>query len=199
MRDEILVTRYLQGETEAFDELASRYQEKLYRLAYKMLSNHDDALDAVQEVNIRLLNSLQNFLSTARFSTWLYRLASNTIIDFHRRRKSRGLHLSIPIEIQSPVEQSDPDHRCEVHAREHLLTQVLQQLPESQRMILVLRDREGMSNQEVADIMGVEIGTLKSRLHRARTALRKQLESGVTLQIDGGTSRFQFSETGFLM
>jgi len=199
MRDEELVTRYQQGQSEAFDELTSRYQKKLYRLAYRMLGNHDDAQDAVQEVHIRLLKSLPNFLATAKFGTWLYRLAANTIIDFHRRRKSRGVHVPIEIELQSPVEQSDPDHHCEAGARQEALRLALQQLPEEQRTLLILRDREGMSNQEVANILGTEVGTLKSRLHRARRGLRKLLESGMPYQINGVTSQLQFSATGMLI
>lgn len=181
MSDEQLVSRYLSGDSQAFDLLARRYQERLYRLAYRMLGNREDALDAVQETLVRLLRSLSGFQGQAKFSTWLYRLAANTCIDY-RRQRGRGAQ-TVPLEVEvAPVELvEDPDVHCEKGFREYVLNQALKQLPDAQRLLIILRDREGLAYEQIAAVLGIEVGTLKSRLHRARGALRRVLEAGVTV------------------
>lgn len=179
MGDEALVAAYVQGDHEAFNTLAERHQERIYRLAYRMLGDREDAYDAVQEVLLRLLKSLPRYRPTAKFSTWLYRLAANTCIDV-RRRRSSGAVLE-PLDEERPAPEADPEALCEAGFRELVLNLALHALPEAQRLVLVLRDWEELSNQQVAEILGIEVGTLKSRLHRARAALRRVLESGVSV------------------
>lgn len=199
MNDELLIQRFQEGNSEAFNELAARYQEKLHRMAYRMLGSHHDAMDAVQEILLRLLRSLPSFRGEAKFSTWLYRLASNTIIDYRRRlyRREPDLPLEFDLQIEGP--NTDPDSMCEAAFKEYLIDQGLKQLPEAQRLLVVLRDREGLANQEVADILGIDIGTLKSRLHRARGALRRILEEGVVVEGQERQGRFQLDPGGSLL
>lgn len=199
MDDQALVRRFSAGEIHAFDELAGRYHAKLHGLAYRMLGNHEDAQDAVQEILVRLLRSLPTYVEKARFSTWLYRLASNTIVDF-RRRHGRAAD-TLTLDQQEPVasDENDPDAACSRSARAGLIATAMQALPEPQRMLLALRDQEGLSNQEVADILGIEVGTLKARLHRARSSLRKILESGLQVSDGALTERLQMTADGQIM
>lgn len=182
MNDELLVTRYVQGDADAFNILVSRYENRLYGMALRMLGNHEDALDAVQEILVRLMRSLPNFRGDAKFSTWLFRLTANTCVDYRRKLYRRSNPLTEELNLQMEAPDQDPDHRCASRFREQLIDEAIRKLPEAQRTLLVLRDREGLSNQEVADILAIDVGTLKSRLHRARGALRRLLEAGVVVK-----------------
>lgn len=193
-----LIQAYLAGDRSAFDLLAARHQEMLYRVAYRMLGDHEEAQDAVQEMLVRLTRSLGQYKAEAKFSTWLYRLAVNTCIDIQRRR-SKLQSAPMPADLEAPQSQADPDLHCERAFREHLLNQALKQVPEEQRLLLMLRDREGLTNQEVAEILGIGVGTLKARLHRARAALRRVLEEGVTVPGQEEQGRYRVAPSGILL
>lgn len=199
MTDEQLVNHHLAGDPEAFNRLADRYQERLQRLAQRMLGDRDDAQDALQEILLRLLRSLPGFAGQARFSTWLYRLAANTCIDY-RRHRSRGA-VTVPLnqDAAALAPQEDPDAHCEKEFREYVLDQALKALPEGQRLLVILRDREGLSYEQIADILSIEVGTLKSRLHRARGALRRLLEAGVTVAGYEGVGAVRMTPGGELI
>lgn len=196
MQTDQLIVRYLEGDQEAFNDLAAAHQDLIYRLAYRTLGNHEDALDAVQEVLVRVMRSLPNFRGESKFTTWLYRLTVNTCIDYRRslHRTAEPLPLDLDLAVEAP--NQDPDTMCEHQFREFLIDQALQELPESQRLLVQLRDREGLSNQEVADILGLDVGTLKSRLHRARGALRRVLEQGVMVRGQERQGRFAIDPSG---
>lgn len=187
--DEELVAAYLQGDKEAFEELVLRYEDRLYRLSFRMLGNHHDALDAVQEILIKLMAALPKFEGRSRFGTWLYRLAANTCLDL-RRKRGRSAAESLDATLQyspgaslSMLEENQametPDEYVDHQYRENLIRVALEQLPESQRQLLILRDLEDLSNSQVAEMLGIEVGALKARLHRARQALKRVLDAGV--------------------
>lgn len=189
--DEELVAAYLEGEKEAFEELVHRYEDRLYRLSFRMLGNHHDALDAVQEILMKLMAALPKFEGRSRFGTWLYRLAANTCLDLRRKRGrsaaesldatlqySPGASLAMLEENQS---METPDEYVDHQYRENLVRAALEQLPENQRQLLVLRDLEDLSNSQVAEMLGIEVGALKARLHRARQALKRVLDAGVAV------------------
>jgi len=189
--DEELVAAYLAGDKEAFEELVLRYEDRLYRLSFRMLGNHHDALDAVQEILMKLMAALPKFEGRSRFGTWLYRLAANTCLDLRRKRgrsaaesldatlqHSPGASLSMLEENQS---MESPDEYVDHQYRENLVRAALEQLPENQRKLLVLRDLEDLSNSQVAEMLGIEVGALKARLHRARQALKRVLDAGVAV------------------
>jgi RNA polymerase sigma-70 factor (ECF subfamily) len=188
--DEELVAAYLKGNKIAFEEIVRRYEDRLYRLSFRMLGNHHDALDAVQEILLKLLAALPKFQGRSRFGTWLYRLAANTCLDIRRKRgRTSAESLEATLE-HSPATSlavlddrpmDNPDLFVEQQYRENLVRAALSQLPETQRQLLTLRDLEDLSNSQVADILGIEIGALKARLHRARQALRRQLDIGVAV------------------
>lgn len=199
MTDEALIQQYLAGESDAFNLLAGRHGEMIYRLAYRLLGNREDAEDAVQEVHLRLLRALPKFRATCRFTTWLYRLASNTCIDLRRRRISGLQTVRLDPGFHNiGSNKQNPENQCELAVREGIIHQALQLLPEAQRLILILHDKAELSNQEVAAIMGLEVGALKSRLHRARAALKRVLEAGVTLQSGKTIERVQITSGGTL-
>lgn len=186
--DEELVTAYLKGHKSAFEEIVRRYEDRLYRLSFRMLGNHHDALDAVQEILLKLMAALPKFQGRSRFGTWLYRLAANTCLDI-RRKRGRTAAESLEATLEHSPGASlamlddrpsdNPDVFVEQHYREEMVRAALGQLPESQRKLLVLRDLEDLSNSQVADLLGIEVGALKARLHRARQALKRILDAGV--------------------
>jgi RNA polymerase sigma-70 factor (ECF subfamily) len=186
--DEELVTAYLRGDHEAFDEIVHRYEDRLYRLSFRMLGNHHDAMDAVQEILLKLLAALPKFQGRSRFGTWLYRLAANTCLDIRRKRGrtaadslEAALEFSPSVSLATADEWStdNPDLYMEQQYREELVRAAMARLPESQRQLLQLRDLEDLSNSQVAEILGIEVGALKARLHRARQALKRVLDAGV--------------------
>lgn len=186
--DEELVAAYLKGNKVAFEEIVRRYEDRLYRLSFRMVGNHHDALDAVQEILLKLLAALPKFQGRSRFGTWLYRLAANTCLDM-RRKRGRTAAESLDATLEHTPAASlgmlddelmdNPEYYVEQQYRENLVRAALEQLPENQRQLLVLRDLDDLSNSQVADQLGIEVGALKARLHRARQALRRILDAGV--------------------
>lgn len=186
--DEELVAAYLKGNTAAFEEIVRRYEDRLYRLSFRMLGNHHDALDAVQEILVKLMAALPKFQGRSRFGTWLYRLAANTCLDIRRKRgRTAAESLDATLEFSPATSLSilddepadNPDVYIEQQYRENVVRAALDRLPESQRRLLELRDLEDLSNSQVADLLGIEVGALKARLHRARQALKRVLDAGV--------------------
>lgn len=199
MDDGLLIERYKVGDMEAFASLARKYEGQLYRQALRMLGNHDDAQDAVQEVLVRLMRALPSYEAKAKFSTWLFQVTANTCVDLLRRRQHRVTTVALDPDLPISDENSDPDNKCEKGFREHLLNQALGLLPESQRLLLELRDRQELSNDQVADMLGIDVGTLKSRLHRARQALRRTLEAGVVVKGHEDAGSYQVTPSGALI
>lgn len=186
--DEELVAAYLKGNKAAFEEIVRRYEDRLYRLSFRMLGNHHDALDAVQEILVKLLAALPKFQGRSRFGTWLYRLAANTCLDIRRKRgRTSAESLEATLEYSPSVSLSilddepadNPDVYIEQQYRENVVRAAMEKLPESQRQLLQLRDLDDLSNSQVADMLGIEVGALKARLHRARQALKRVLDAGV--------------------
>lgn len=188
--DEELVAAYLRGESATFDEIVRRYEDRLYRLSFRMLGNHHDALDAVQEILLKLLAAMPKFQGRSRFGTWLYRLAANTCLDIRRKRGRTAadsldavMEFSPAASLATADEWSidNPDLYVEQQYREELVRAALDRLPESQRKLLQLRDLDDLSNSQVAQMLGIEVGALKARLHRARQALKRVLDTGVNV------------------
>ena len=188
MTQQELVTRAKAGDSDAFGQLLEENQDRVYSLALRMVNNPEDAADLAQEAFLSAWRNLESFQGEAAFSTWLYRLTTNLCIDFLRkekRKRSAGtvLYLDDTEEeegsIDLPDYSADPHRQLEqTEVREHLAAAMAALSPEH-RKILSLREVSGLSYQEIADILDVEEGTVKSRIARARNALRKKLlESG---------------------
>mgnify|MGYP000868143956 CR=1 FL=1 len=186
MRDEAkLVQLAAKGDEQAFEQLVKLYEKRVYTMALRLVGNPDDAYDVAQEAFIRVYRSLKGFKGEAKFSTWIYRIVSNLCIDLNRRSRrirqvpleqsddDESFEISIPDERYDPVREFD---RSEISLA---IEKALSTLSYEHREIFILRELNGLSYAEIADIMLIEEGTVKSRLFRAREKLRSALlESG---------------------
>jgi RNA polymerase sigma-70 factor (ECF subfamily) len=182
MDDNLLVHQAKNGSLEAFSALMELYQGKVYNLALRMTGSAEDAADLCQETFINVWKGLPNFQGGSAFSTWLYRLTNNVCIDFIRREKKRRGQdvLSLNDDEKDfdeliPDETPGPQARLEEKERRAALERGLQKLSEEHRQVLLLREISGLSYTEIAAILGVEEGTVKSRIARARLSLRNIL------------------------
>jgi len=174
------------GNIDAFEELVLEYQTRVYNIALKMTGNADDAYDVSQEVFLKAFKALDGFRGEASFGSWLYRLAANLSVDFirrqARRRPDRLVYLDDDSDEERPVEI--PDFTYEPQAaleRRELLGAVeegIKKLPEEQRLVLVMRDVNGLSYAEISEALDMELGTVKSRIFRARARLANFLTEG---------------------
>jgi RNA polymerase sigma-70 factor (ECF subfamily) len=186
--EEGLVERCRGGDRTAFDELVRRYQDRIFNLTLRLCGNHDDAAELTQEVFLKAWGSIGRFGSQARFYTWIYRIAVNLAIDLRRRQNRRPER---PLPTQTRRGQGDsrpaagdllisgapgPDARLSESELAAIAAKKLAALEIEQRMVIVLRDVEGLDYEQIADILGVPVGTVKSRLYRARMALRESLK-----------------------
>jgi RNA polymerase sigma-70 factor (ECF subfamily) len=181
--DEELVSRTQAGETRAFDELVRRYRDKVYRLSYKILRHEDDAAEALQDAFLSAFRGLKNFKSESTFSTWLYRIATNASLMKYRKR--RDGHVSLE-QSQSYGEESGeglqlpdwsalPEDELLDAETGEVMAEGIAMLPEDDREVFLLRDVDERSNAEVAEMLGLTVAAVKSRLHRARVRLRDRL------------------------
>lgn len=204
--DQEIVNLYNQGDhEEALRKFTREYQMKLYNLAYRMLGNHDDALDALQEILIQVNRSLSSFKGNSSLYTWVYRLGSNVCLNFRKKRSRIGHSVewdeNMLQSLMQPMERpnEDPDHMCETKYKQFLVQQALLKLPESQRMIVVLHDLEGISSPEIGRILNINGNAVKSRLHRARAALRTIISEGFEVRGMEGVGSFIVGPSGKLI
>ena len=186
--ERLLIDRLMERDEQAFSEIVRQYGDKVFSLIYRMLGNRQEAEDVAQDVFITVFKTIESFRGEAKFSTWLLRIAAN-------HAKNRIKHLA-----RRPTEGADPDDVSQLRARptgrrrpcrpgskvpdamleamqtERLMQEAIANLPEDQRLLVVLRDVEEMSYQEIEEITGLPEGTIKSRLHRARMAIKEWLD-----------------------
>lgn len=178
-----LVRRCLRGDARAFEELVSRYEGALYRLAWRMLRDNEEAQDVVQETFIRVFRALETYDPERKFSTWILRIATNLCIDRYRRRRMRlvSIDASEDDEERRPVVLVDGAPRPDAaHGRTSIaerLDEYIQRLPPIYRAIIELRYKRGLAYEEVAEVLDVPLGTVKARLHRAHRYLKGMLEA----------------------
>lgn len=166
------------GDVNAFEALVTAYEKNVYNLALRMTGNPEDAADMSQEVFIKAYNSLNSFRGESKFSVWLYRIVSNVCLDF-LRRKSRRPAVSLSIEddggeetqLELPDESQSPELLLERSLTRDAVRRGLGVLPPEQRQILLLREIQGLSYEEIAHVLELEAGTVKSRIFRARKRL----------------------------
>lgn len=182
MTEQELVARAKAGDDEAFAQLMRANETRIYNLALRMTGNSEDAMDLAQEAFLNAWRGLKFFKGDSAFSTWVYRLASNACID-HLRRAKRRQDISQPMPVDEendsqpdiPDERFQPEHELERQELRQAVTNGLQQLSDEHRQVLVMREINGLSYQEIADVLDLEPGTVKSRIARARNSLRKIL------------------------
>ncbi|MBE6957013.1 MAG: sigma-70 family RNA polymerase sigma factor [Ruminococcaceae bacterium] len=186
MTEQELVSRARAGDDKAFEQLMLDNQTRIYNLTLRMTGNPEDALDLAQEAFLNAWKGLKFFKGDSTFATWLYRLATNACLDHLRKRKRRQdvwLPQLADDEDDSlpdvPDERYRPDTTYERQERLEALQQGLAKLSDEHRQVLVMRELDGLSYQEIGDVLDLEAGTVKSRIARARLALRKiLLETG---------------------
>jgi RNA polymerase sigma-70 factor, ECF subfamily len=181
--DAELIAQTLQGQPASFGVLVRKYQDRLYNAVVHTMGNAEDARDAVQEALVQAFLRLETFQHSSAFYTWLYRIAFNVAAS-HRRRK----HLTTSVDQtreatgQEPIDTGpDPADQIEKEERRQQVRQAIAQLTDEHRAVLVLRDMEGFCYEEIADILSLPVGTVRSRLHRARMQLRDILKGTLTL------------------
>ena len=162
------------GDRRAIDELLARYEQPIYRFGLRMCGDEESARDVLQETMLAAFRNLQGFRGQAALSTWLYQIARSFCI-----KQRRGTRPQAVLDEQMPDAAAPPD--AQVHAREigAALSAAIAALPADQREVIVLRDVEGLSAEEAASVVGIEVGALKSRLHRARMTLREHLADAI--------------------
>jgi RNA polymerase sigma-70 factor, ECF subfamily len=190
-RDRQLVRRLKQGDEAAFRELVHTYQNRIFGLMLRMIGNRQEAEDLAQEVFIIVYRAIGNYRGEGRFYTWLYRVATNTCKNRIKYLKGRNFHRSLDIDetpqAQMPAAETGavitfqsqvpgPEAVTEGMRMEKIVQRELAALDPDHRLLIVLRDVQGMSYQDIIKITGLQEGTLKSRLHRARLALKERLE-----------------------
>jgi RNA polymerase sigma-70 factor (ECF subfamily) len=179
--DRRLIAECLRGRTAAFGELVRRYQDRLYHSIYRVVDNAEDAADVVQDAFLNAYQSLNSFKGDAEFFTWLYRIAFNSAISLKRKRKAvLRLEWGDGKPGHEPPDESafiEPGSNLARTEDEVILQNALNRLSPEHRSVLVLKDLEGQKYEDIAEILGVPIGTIRSRLHRARLELRELLQS----------------------
>ena len=174
----LIVQRVLEGDTNAVEELVLEYEKKVYNVALRMLNNSEDAADMTQEAFIKAYNSLSGFRGDSKFSVWLTRIVSNLCLDFMRSRNRRPtVSLSMEDEDGEDVQldiadtSQSPEQLLERSLTRESVRRGLQSLPEDYREILLLREIQGLSYDEIAAALDIEVGTVKSRIFRGRKKL----------------------------
>lgn len=174
--DEQLVASAREGDARSFDELVARHAGRTYGMVARILADRTAAEDVVQETFVRAWRALPSFRGDAQFSTWLYRIAVNEANRYLARETRRELVSYDDVMMKVPDIAADVPRRAESSEARRQLELLLAELPGNYRAPVVLRDVEGLTNEEAADLLGLDLRNFKSRLHRGRMALRKGLE-----------------------
>jgi RNA polymerase sigma-70 factor, ECF subfamily len=178
--DEELVALTVGGDVDSFNQLVTRWERPIYALAYRVIGREEEARDVVQETFLRAFRGLANFRGQAKFSSWIYRIALNLCRDWIRRERRapvsqppEGVDLSELVSEQGPVESIE-----DLVARNDMsrtVARVMQELPEEQRTAIILKEYHGMTFQEIADLQGCPLSTVKTRLYQGLSVLRRHL------------------------
>jgi len=177
--EEVLVERAVSGDPAAFGWLTRRYQNSVFNALYRMTGNEELAYDLVQETFLKAYRAIATFSRTSRFYTWIYRIAVNSLRSHWRKQgKLQSIRLdgADPENFSPPDRSDDPAELAEANEMEKLVQQSILSLPTDQRTVLVLRDIEGLEYEQIAELLELSLGTVKSRIHRARMALKDKLK-----------------------
>jgi RNA polymerase sigma-70 factor (ECF subfamily) len=181
-----LVTRAAAGGEDGFEELVRRYQRPIAAYVYRMVGDYDAALDLTQDVFIKVYNSLARYRSEFKFSTWIYKIAHNVAVDHLRRYGPRAQALVTEVEgeqreLQLESRKLSPEDESERAERRLEIEKIVGELPPGYRELVALRHSSDLSYEEIAEVTGLPLGTVKNRLFRAREVMRQQfLRRGIT-------------------
>ncbi|MBI2899077.1 MAG: sigma-70 family RNA polymerase sigma factor [Planctomycetes bacterium] len=178
--DRELVRRAQDGDPDAFNELVLRHQEKIFNAVYRFCSHWEDACDITQRAFVNAFRKIGEFKGDSAFTTWMYRIAFNQSVSFRRetgRQKTVSLTSKDDEMVREPAFEHNPSERLETDDSRRKVQQALAALDDDDRKIIVLKDLQGYSYDEIAAILDIPKGTVRSRLHRARLALKTKLKS----------------------
>ena len=183
MSDEDLMTQFQAGVVEAFDILVSRYKDPLTNYIYRFLGDMKECEDLLQETFLRVYRNRHSYRRIAKYSTWLYTIAGNLARSEYRKRKRRRLYSLQSVnrdeeeyEVEIPDETFSPDRHTESVFQDQHIQDALKKIPQEFREVVVLRDVQQLAYEEIADITGLPMGTVKSRINRGRTKLQTLLK-----------------------
>jgi len=190
LRERVLIRKLRDRDEKAFREIVELYRNRVYNLTFRMLGNSEEAEDVAQEVFITVFKSIDSFRGDSKFSTWLYRVTANHCknrIKYLARRHDRDKsEFDETVDrdqasgaLTGPNPSPRPDRHLEAMELEKVMREAISKLDENQRLLIILRDIEELSYEEICTITDLAEGTVKSRLHRARMALRKKMQSYV--------------------
>jgi RNA polymerase sigma-70 factor (ECF subfamily) len=184
--DTELVATAVSGIEGSFEELVRRYQRPISAYVYRMVGNYESALDLTQEIFIKVYSSLRRYRSEFKFSTWIYKIAHNSAVDHLRRNATREQSLMIGPEgdqFDLPLESGSlsPEQESERKERRGEIESVVRALPANYRELIILRHSQDLSYEEIVEVTGLPLGTVKNRLFRAREMMRQQfVDKGIT-------------------
>lgn len=170
-KDKELLRRALEGDIGAFEELVGANQKRIYNLCYRMMGNYEDAQDMSQEAFIKAFKNLRKFQLKCAFSTWMYRIAVNTCLDELRKRKNKNLSIDELGEAGLAIKDEKMGDIAEKTALKNDIVSALNKLQDKDKTIIILKDVEGKSYEDIAAILACPVGTVRSRLNRARKKL----------------------------
>ncbi len=179
--DSELITECLQGRTDAFGQLVTRYQERLFGTLVTMLGSVEDARDVAQEAFVQAYQKLDSFRGQSAFYSWLFRIALNSSVDHHRRQRRPTVSIDAARE-QTGAEPTDlhpetsPSFSIERHEKQKLVQLALSKLSPEYRQVLILKEMEDFKYEEIAALVKIPVGTVRSRIHRGRAELKEILE-----------------------
>lgn len=180
--DALLARRAAKGDPAAFEEIVDKYQKMIYNLCLSKLQSREDALDVSQDTFLCAYRAIGSFRGESKLSSWIYRICLNCITD-HQRKKAPVISAEkdgegMGLEIPDTDEASDPQKNLEKRERIRAVRRAIDALPDESRQIIVLREYGNLSYQEIADTLGLDVGTVKSRLNRAREKIKNILQTG---------------------
>jgi len=176
LSDSELVDLFRQGQERAFNLLVERHKEKIYYLALRMVRNHQDALDLSQEAFLKAYKSLKDFRGNSSFFTWLYRITCNLCLNFIKREKFRSFLSLGDLRKQFSRTKDSPDFSYERNQLSRAIDEAISHLPPQQRIAFVLHHYEGLPHQEIAQLLGKRVGTIKANYFQAIKKLQRALK-----------------------
>jgi len=179
--DEELIRRFQAGDEGAFEEIVKRYSNRLLNFAYRYVHDRKESEDIVQDTFLKVYQNRHAYREIAKFSTWIYTITGNLAKTVLRKRRSHKMHYFSQLgpedkEFEYPSTDEKPEEPIEIRFDERLIQDAIDKLPEHFRVVIILRDIQELSYEEISNIIGLPLGTVKSRINRARLRLQKELQ-----------------------
>lgn len=192
MTEKLLIEKSQKGDVSSFEKLIDKYQVVAYNIAYRMVGNKDDAYDITQEALIKVYKSIKKFKGNSSFSTWLYRIVTNTCIDAIRKQKKvKTYSIDKPIETSEGSftrelcdEKNKPEDIYERKETKEKVQEAIKKLPEQYRIVIILRDIQSFTYEEISESIDCPLGTVKSRINRGRILLKDILQKDMELFLE---------------